>query len=201
MKEFPDNFPPSLLQVPATNLDNLKENLWESIFTYVRTDCQRCHVGVKGRDKRGDYRGMGCAACHIPYNNAGLYEGGDPSAKRDETGHAMVHSIQSSRKAKVVVNDTVYSGIPTETCNSCHNRGKRIGVTFQGLMEFPYGSPFNAEGQSQPPLHTKKYLFIKDDLHHQVKRAGRTTQQVVCCARTVTRPLICTAMAISLAPL
>lgn len=54
-----------------------------------------------------------------------------------------------------------------ESCNSCHNRGKRIGVSFQGLMEFPYGSPYNEKGMKQPKLHTKKYLFISDDLHHQ----------------------------------
>jgi hypothetical protein len=72
IKQFPDNFPPSLVQVPAINLDNLKEKPYEAIYTYVRTDCQRCHVGVKGRDKRGDHRGMGCATCHIPCNNAGL---------------------------------------------------------------------------------------------------------------------------------
>ncbi len=33
-------------------------------------------------------------------------------------------------------------GIPVKTCNSCHNRGRRIGASYQGLMEFPYGSPF-----------------------------------------------------------
>ncbi len=181
MKQFPDNFPPSLLQVPATNLDNLKEKPYEAIYTYVRTDCQRCHVGVKGRDKRGDYRGMGCAACHIPYNNAGLYEGGDFSVKRDEAGHAMVHSIQSSRKAKVVVNDKVYSGIPHETCVSCHNRGKRIGVSFQGLMEFPYGSPYTDKGDKQPQLHSKFYHFIQDDVHHRLKsREGNPEGGLLC---------------------
>ena len=64
-----------------------------------------------------------------------------------------------------------YSGIPVETCNSCHNRGKRIGVTYQGLMEFPYGSPWNEKGMKQPKLHTKKYLFISDDLHHQYNQS------------------------------
>ncbi|NIU56190.1 MAG: cytochrome C, partial [Phycisphaerae bacterium] len=83
---------------------SLKKNPWEAIYTYLRTDCQRCHVGVKGRNRRGDFRGMGCAACHIPYNNAGLYEGADETVKRDETGHAMVHTIQSSREVKVVAN-------------------------------------------------------------------------------------------------
>ena len=107
-------------------------------FTYQRQQCQRCHVGVKGREKRGDYRGMGCSACHIPYSNEGFYEGGDPTINKEERGHLLVHRIQGTRKAKVEVSGHEYSGIPVETCNSCHNRGKRIGVTYQGLMEFEY---------------------------------------------------------------
>ena len=181
MKAFPNNFPTQLTQVPKTDLEVLKEKPETAIFTYLRTDCQRCHVGVKGRDKRGDFRGMGCAACHVPYNNAGLYEGGDQTIKSDQTGHAMVHSIQSTRKAKVVANGIVYSGIPHETCVSCHNRGKRIGVSFQGLMEFPYGSPFNAQGNKQPKLHTKFYQFIKDDIHHRLKsREGNPEGGLLC---------------------
>ncbi len=49
-----------------------------------------------------------------------------------------------------------YSGIPVEGCNSRHNRGKRIDVTYQGLMEFHCGSPSNASGGKQPKLHTKR---------------------------------------------
>jgi hypothetical protein len=181
MKKYPDNFPSKLVQVPKTNLEALKKNPWEAIYTYLRTDCQRCHVGVKGRNRRGDFRGMGCAACHVPYNNAGLYEGADETVKRDETGHAMVHTIQSSREVKVVANGMVYSGIPHETCVSCHNRGKRIGVSFQGLMEFPYGSPYSAKGKKQPKLHTKFYQFIKDDVHHRLKsREGNPEGGLLC---------------------
>ena len=119
--------------------------------------------------------GMGGDACHIPYNNAGLYEGADPSVERDEAGRAMVHSIQSSRKANVLVNDKVYSGIPHETCVSCHNRGKPIGVSFQGLMEFPYGSPYTDKGDKQPQLHSKFYQFIQDDVHHRLKSRPAST--------------------------
>ncbi|UCE55429.1 MAG: hypothetical protein JSV31_08300 [Desulfobacterales bacterium] len=181
MKSYPENFPSKLEQVPKTDVEQLEENPQTAIYTYIRTDCQRCHVGVKGRNRRGDFRGMGCAACHIPYNNAGLYEGGDQTVKRDQSGHSMVHSIQSSRKTKVVVNNNVYSGIPHETCVSCHNRGKRIGVSFQGLMEFPYGSPFNPKGKEQPKLHTKFYQFIKDDVHHQLKsREGNPEGGLLC---------------------
>lgn len=146
MKSFPDIFPLSLRQVPEANLLTLSEKPEQAIFTYIRSDCQRCHVGVRGRDKRGDFRGMGCAACHIPYSNEGLYEGTDKSIPKEKAGHLLVHTIQATRKAKVTVNGKTYSGIPHETCASCHNRGKRIGVSYQGLMEFPYGTPFNAEG-------------------------------------------------------
>jgi hypothetical protein len=181
MEASPDNYPSSLVQVPKTDVERLKDKPWEAVYTYIRTDCQRCHLGVKGRKGRGDFRGMGCAACHIPYNNAGLYEGGDQSLKRDEAGHAMVHSIQSTRKAKLVANGMIYSGIPHETCVSCHNRGKRIGVSFQGLMEFPYGSPFTEKGEKQPDLHGKFYQFIKDDVHHQLKsREGNPEGGLLC---------------------
>lgn len=181
MREYPDNFPDMLEKLPKTNVDTLKEKPWEAIYTYLRTDCQRCHVGVKGRNKRGDFRGMGCSACHIPYNNMGFYEGNDQTVKRNESGHSMVHSIQSSRKVKVTVNGKTYSGIPHETCVSCHNRGKRIGVSYQGLMEFSYGSPYTSKGEKQPKLHTKYYQFIKDDIHHRLEsREGNPEGGLLC---------------------
>ncbi len=154
MKQFPQNFPEKLERLPDVDLDTIKENPAQAVYTYIRTECQRCHLGVRGRDKRGDMRGMGCAACHIPYSNEGFYEGTDPAIPQDKKGHPLVHSIQSSREAKVVVNGKVYSGIPHETCVTCHNRGKRIGVSFQGLMEFPYGTPYTETGGKMSKLHT-----------------------------------------------
>ena len=48
-------------------------------------------------------------------------------------------------------------------------------------MEFPYGSPYDAKGGKQPKLHTKNYLFIKDDLHHQVQsRPGNPEGGMLC---------------------
>jgi hypothetical protein len=157
--EHSDQFPTRLVQLPNPSLEDVLDNPYMAGFTYQRQQCQRCHVGIRGRQKRGDYRGMGCSACHIPYSNEGIYEGEDESIPADQPGKLLIHQIQGTRKA--------HNGIPTETCNSCHNRGKRIGVTYQGIMEFPYGSPFNEAGESQPKLHTKQYLFIQDDLHHQ----------------------------------
>ncbi len=149
------------------DLSRLAEHPEEAAFTYLRNQCLRCHLGVKGRQERGDYRGMGCSACHIPYGNEGFYEGGDPSIPHDQPGHLLVHSMQGTRDAKVKVHGHEYSGIPVETCTTCHDRGKRIGVSFQGLMESAYSSPFAEDGQGQPALHTKHYVAMHQDIHYQ----------------------------------
>ena len=147
----PNVFPDGQTTVPAavTDLTTLKDQPEQAAFTYIRSECQRCHLAVRGRQKRGDYRGMGCAACHIPYSDNGLYEGDDPTTPKDEPGHLLVHSIQSTREATVTVGDLTYSGIPLKTCETCHNRGKRIGVSFQGLMESAFESPFTEGGGGQ----------------------------------------------------
>ncbi len=177
----PDQFPTQLKQVPSVDVNAVSTHPKLAGITYSRQECQRCHVGSKGRKRRGDYRGAGCSACHVPYSNEGLYEGGDPTIDKKEAGHLLTHTMQATRKSKVKMPKVTYSGIPSETCNTCHNRGKRIGVSYQGLMEFPYGSPYNEEGGKQPPLHTKKYLFIKDDLHHQkASRKGNPEGGLLC---------------------
>jgi hypothetical protein len=167
----PDQFPTELTQVPQPTVEEIEKDPKLAGFTYQRQQCQRCHVTVKGREKRGDYRGQGCSSCHIPYGNEGYYEGNDPTIDKKQQGHMLTHQIQATRKSVVKTSHAEYSGIPVETCNSCHNRGKRIGVTYQGLMEFPYGSPYNEKGGKQPKLHTKQYLFISDDLHHQYNQS------------------------------
>jgi hypothetical protein len=168
MAKFPNVFPNELRQVPEVDVSTLKDNPKQAIFSFLRSSCLRCHVGVKGQAKRGNYRGMGCSSCHIPYSNEGYYEGADPSIPKDESDHMLVHSIQSTREAKVTVHGKTYSGIPQETCATCHNMGKRIGVSYQGLMESPYGTPYDEDGEPQPKLHTKRYTFVRDDHHHSV---------------------------------
>lgn len=149
------------------NLNELPKAPQQAVFTYLRNQCLRCHLAVRGRAERGDYRGMGCSACHIPYSNQGIYEGADVSIPHDRPGHLLVHTIQASRDAKVAVHGHEYSGIPVETCTTCHNRGKRIGVSYQGLMESAFKSPFAHDGQGQPDLHTKHYIAMEEDVHYQ----------------------------------
>jgi len=170
---WPEQIPDKLEALPLPTPEEITEHPEWAAFTYMHSDCQRCHVAVPPRAKRGDWRGTGCSACHMPYSNEGYYEGNDPTIPKDEPGHILVHSIQATRESVVEVNGKKYSGIPVESCNSCHNRGKRIGVSYEGIMEFPYGTPFDEKGGKQPKLHTKQYLFIQDDIHH----AGRDPQK------------------------
>ena len=173
----PNVFVDSHEQVPAapapgaeTDWDDLSADPAQAAYTYIRSECQRCHLGVKGRQKRGDFRGMGCGACHIPYGNEGLYEGGDQTIPRDRPGRPLVHSIQATRDSWVHVNGEAYTGVPVETCTTCHNRGKRIGVSYQGLMESAWASPYTEGGGGpieQPGLHTKHYIAMQQDVHFQ----------------------------------
>ena len=164
----PQGFPKEMKQLPdAPTAEDIEKDPSLAVYTYLRQECLRCHTGSKGRQKRGDYRGIGCASCHIPYSNEGFYEGADKSIDKKERGHLLVHSIQSSRETKVKVHNVEYSGIPVETCSTCHNRGKRIGVSYQGLMETEYVPPFDSEGNAQPLLHTKRYMHMQEDIHYQ----------------------------------
>ncbi len=163
----PQGFLNETKELPAApTAEEVEKDPTLSAYTYLRQECLRCHTGGKGREERGDYRGIGCASCHVPYSNEGLYEGNDKSISKKEGGHMLVHALQSSRKVKVKVHDVNYSGIPVETCTTCHNRGKRIGVSYQGLMETEYEGTFDKEGKEQPKLHTKRYMHLTEDIHY-----------------------------------
>lgn len=162
----PHVFPGEMKALPNAPLpEEIESNPALAVYTYLRAECQRCHTGVKGHHADGDYRGAGCASCHIPYSNKGLYEGDDTTIDKKENGKLLVHSIQGSRDAKVTVHEHTYSGVPTKTCTACHNRGRRIGVSYEGLMETSYRSPFMSNGDDQQQIHKKSYIHLQSDVH------------------------------------
>ncbi|WP_455757551.1 multiheme c-type cytochrome [Sulfurimonas sp.] len=157
----PQAFPKEMKELPpAPTAKEVEKDPSLAVYTYLRQECLRCHTGSKGKQVRGDYKGIGCASCHIPYSNEGYYEGGDKSITKKKKGHLLVHSIQSSRDVKVKVHDDEYSGIPVETCSTCHNSGKSIGTSYQGLMETAYEN-------EEPKLHSKSYMHMQEDIHFQ----------------------------------
>jgi hypothetical protein len=123
-----------------------------------RKQCARCHVWGEGRDKRGDLRASGCAACHMLYGNDGKYEGDDNAISQDggERPYPLRHQITNA--------------IPGAQCTHCHTRGKRIGTSFVGMFEYDYikdgkAPPFNEQAEPQEPLFTKEYLHVREDVH------------------------------------
>lgn len=143
----------SLAQVPS--YDPSKPNAPENHMAddYLRNQCLRCHIWSKGHERDGDYRGSGCAACHVEYSNAGTYEGGDKSIDQTQKGRPRIHKI--SKK------------ITVDQCQHCHNRGARTGVSYMGLMEADgYGTPFTEDGEKQSKLHGKFYNHLQADLHY-----------------------------------
>ncbi|MFN8455896.1 MAG: hypothetical protein U0401_14725 [Anaerolineae bacterium] len=69
-----------------------------------------------------------CAACHVLYNDEGLYTGSDPTLPHDEPGHPIRHQLTTA--------------IPFSQCNHCHNRGNYSlrGMTFTPRPDLPPAS-------------------------------------------------------------
>lgn len=164
MQAFPRNFPNGLAPLPKPDPEAVETDPALAGITYQRKECQRCHLHTRGRERPGDFRGLGCSACHMPYGVNGLYEGKDPSIPKDASGHIRIHRIQGNRKT---------AGIPSQTCNACHNRGKRIGVSFLGMMEAPGAGPFDETGEEQAKRHGKHYIPISSDRHHRGGDSGK----------------------------
>ncbi len=86
---------------PDANAPELVQNFAES--------CQLCHVTAVPAEQPYYYRATGCAACHVVYENDGLYRGGDPTTPKDVPGYGRSHQLTTA--------------IPYYQCNHCHNRG------------------------------------------------------------------------------
>ena len=120
---------------------------------YYRKECARCHVWTDGAKDRGDRRAGGCSACHVLYSNDAFYQGADPAIFKDEVDRPLRHQITIK--------------IPSVQCTRCHTRGKRIGTSFVGIMEFPYESPWRKDATAQWKLHKKRYFHVGPDVHFE----------------------------------
>ncbi|MEM9801201.1 MAG: hypothetical protein AAGA20_12820 [Planctomycetota bacterium] len=153
-----------LVQPPRFDASDDPESLASHFPDLVRKECMQCHLWSQGRAVRGrvgfdgEYRGAGCAACHVPYRGDGFSESLDPTANRSEPGHPRVHALQTAP--------------PTESCTACHYGDASIGLHFRGLSQLPPGAPGGPEipGTTDRLLH--RAFFINDpavtppDVHH-----------------------------------
>jgi hypothetical protein len=120
---------------------------------FLRRRCLRCHVHTKGPEGRGLYRGTGCAACHMVYENDGLYRGGDEAIDKSVNGYPGRHAFTKL--------------IPNMQCLHCHNQN-HVGADYEGLFEHDYTSTYRSplvEGKPVPVIYGLDYHHLAKDIH------------------------------------
>jgi len=163
--EGPDGEPVAFTQPPAFR-DRADQRDLKTHFTdLVRKECMQCHLYSEGRAVRGrvgfdgDYRGEGCAACHVAYMLDGLSSSADPTVPKTEPGHPARHAMQRAPT--------------TQTCTSCHYGDASIGLAFRGMSQLPPGAPGGPDipGTTDRPLNRTFYLrdaeMTPPDVHHE----------------------------------
>jgi len=120
---------------------------------FLRRRCLRCHIHGKGPEGHGLYRATGCAACHVLYNNEGLYEGGDPAIDRSRAGYPVRHAFTTR--------------VPNLQCLHCHNNN-HVGADYEGLFEHDtsdvYRSPM-ITGSPRQKIYGLDYHRLARDIH------------------------------------
>lgn len=154
-----------LLQVPQYKGGGPSDRISSHYGDLARKECMQCHLWSEGRAVRGrvgfdgDYRGEGCAACHVPYAVHGFSESADRSARRNEPGHPRKHVMTRAPS--------------TDACTACHYGDASIGLNFRGLSQLPPGAPGGPEipGTTNAPLNRQFYLddpaLCPPDVHHE----------------------------------
>ncbi len=130
---------------PVAELDNLSGELY-------RKFCARCHVGAQAAGVYGASHGAGCAACHFPWNDEGVYAGNDPTMK-GKGGHSASHAM---------------TPLPdTQVCSRCHNRSGRIAFSYQGLYDGNNGLVPTRGGEAGPVMASgaRNLTHINPDVH------------------------------------
>ncbi|HEX9757836.1 MAG TPA: hypothetical protein VGB26_08555 [Nitrospiria bacterium] len=92
-------------------------------FDLTRKACMQCHLWTEGVQRKADYRGTGCSACHMTYDTEGLSQSADPTIPKNKHGHPVKHQLTTK--------------VPISTCATCHAGGNRIAMAFMGKMEQP----------------------------------------------------------------
>ncbi len=120
----------------------------------LRRKCLRCHVGIEGVKSRGFYHATGCAACHVIYDDDGLYRGRDPMP-HGKTGFPSLHRFSRT--------------IPNRQCLHCHN-GNRVGSDYEGLFQHDYDQAYRSpimDGRYPSRIYGMDHHTLKKDIHAQ----------------------------------
>ena len=152
-------------QVPAFDRSARPDRIATHYADLPRKACMQCHLWSEGRavDGRlgldGDYRGEGCAACHVTYADDGRSRSRDRSIDKLEPGHPIAHRFTTK--------------IPTDTCTRCHYGDATIGLHFRGLAQLVPGMPAGPDVPGTTDTLQNGVFYIRDpdltppDVHHE----------------------------------
>lgn len=155
----------STQQVPGMSSSGNRTAIETHYSDLPRKACMHCHLWGEGRAVRGrvgldgDYRGEGCAACHVTYADDGRSRSADPTIDKLEPGHPIAHRMTSA--------------IPTQTCTRCHYGDASIGLSFRGMAQLMPGMPAGPDVPGTTPTLLNGTYYIQDkdltppDVHHQ----------------------------------
>lgn len=154
-----------LAQLPPFDERGPADRLSTHYSDLPRKECMQCHLWSQGRAVRGrvgfdgDYRGEGCAACHVTYARDGLSRSADRSAQSGQPGRPLRHEMTRAPS--------------TETCTSCHYGDASIGLSFRGLSQLPPGAPGGPDIPGTTDALLNRVFYLDDpsicppDVHHE----------------------------------
>ncbi|MGE3173488.1 MAG: hypothetical protein AB7O97_12760 [Planctomycetota bacterium] len=163
--EVPEGALRAVEQVPPPRANAPRDRIESHYQDLPRKACMHCHLWSQGRAVRGrlgmdgDYRGEGCAACHVTYADDGRSKSQDPTIDKQEPGHPERHRFTSK--------------VPTSTCARCHYGDASIGLSFRGMAQLVPGMPAGPDvpGTTDTLLNGTFYLqdpsLTPPDVHHQ----------------------------------
>ncbi len=135
LKLIPES--PDHPESPATIVDDL-----------LRRKCLRCHLNTEGVEAPGFYRASGCAACHVVYDDDGIYKGNDRALK-GKRGYPAFHRFTRN--------------VPDFQCMHCHN-GNRVGADYHGFFEHDYDKAYRSPYPSKL-IYGIDFHYLKKDIH------------------------------------
>ncbi|OQX64627.1 MAG: hypothetical protein B5M55_05755 [Desulfococcus sp. 4484_242] len=139
-----------LMPLPEPGPEIYPQSTAVLVDDFLRRRCLRCHIHTKGPAGPGIYRATGCAACHVLYDDDGLYKGKDAAIDRSKPGYPALHTFTAA--------------IPNAQCLHCHNHN-HVGADYEGLFEHDYHDAFRS------PLMDGKPPAIRYGLdHHRLVR-------------------------------
>ncbi len=154
-----------LARIPGFKATGDRKRISTHFSDVPRKSCMQCHLWSRGRAVRGrlgmdgDYRGDGCAACHVPYADDGISRSADATISRVEPGHPARHAMVR---------------VPsTNECIRCHYGDASIGLSFRGLAQPVPGMPQSPDAPGFSRKRLNGVFYVEDpavnppDVHHQ----------------------------------